>query len=51
MIFWILKIWESKIQKTIDTATAEVLKQAGNVKEEALKQVDKAKGRSIQADG
>ena len=33
----------SKIQKTIDTATAEVLKQAGNVKEEALKQVDKAK--------
>ena len=33
----------SKIQKTIDTATVEVLKQAGNVKEEALKQVDKAK--------
>ena len=33
----------SKIQKTIDTATAEVLKQAGNVKEEALKQVGKAK--------
>lgn len=33
----------SKIQKTIDTATAEVLKLAGNVKEEALKQVDKAK--------
>ena len=33
----------SKIQKTIDTATAEVLKQAGNVKEEALKQADKAK--------
>lgn len=33
----------SRIQKTIDDATAEVLKQADNVKEEALKQVDKAK--------
>ena len=33
----------NKIQKTIDTATAEVLKQAGTVKDEALKQIDKAK--------
>ena len=33
----------NKIQKTIDTATAEVLKQAGTVKDEALRQIDKAK--------
>ena len=42
----------SKIQKTIDTATAEVLKQAGNVKEEAFIQADgQGKGRGIQTDG